>query len=114
LDAATGINHKGSGRILIMDDEEIFRMYAAKFLTTLGYSVVCTEDGKETLNCSLKKPKRVAHSLQSFSISLSLVARVERNHHGDSENKYRDTSFCGKRLFRRSGYSRACQLWIYR
>lgn len=50
LDAATGVKHNGSGRILIMDDEEIIRMYAEKSLTTLGYSVVCTKDGKETLN----------------------------------------------------------------
>jgi CheY-like chemotaxis protein len=57
LAAATGINHKGSGRILIMDDEEIFRMYGAKFLTTLGYSVVCTEDGKETLNLFIEETK---------------------------------------------------------
>jgi PAS domain S-box-containing protein len=57
LDAATGVKHKGSGRILIMDDEEIFRMYAAKFLTTLGYSVVCTEDGKETLDLFIEETK---------------------------------------------------------
>lgn len=50
LDAVTGVKHNGSGRILIMDDEEIIRMYAEKSLTTLGYSVVCTKDGKETLN----------------------------------------------------------------
>jgi PAS domain S-box-containing protein len=57
LNAATGITHKGSGRILIMDDEEIFRMYAAKFLTTLGYSVVCTEEGKETLDLFIEETK---------------------------------------------------------
>ena len=41
--------HKGSGRILLMDDEEIIRQSVGKILTTLGYSVECTRDGKETL-----------------------------------------------------------------
>ena len=41
--------HKGSGRILIMDDEEIIRQSVAKILDTLGYSVECRRNGKETL-----------------------------------------------------------------
>ena len=41
--------HRGSGRILIMDDEELIRQSVGNILTTLGYSVECRRDGKETL-----------------------------------------------------------------
>jgi two-component system, cell cycle sensor histidine kinase and response regulator CckA len=41
--------HRGSGRILIMDDEELIRQSVGNILTTLGYSVECRRDGKETV-----------------------------------------------------------------
>ena len=39
----------GSGRILVVDDEEVVRSVAAEFLNVLGYDVVTAADGREAL-----------------------------------------------------------------
>ncbi len=41
--------HRGSGRILIMDDEEVILRSLAKIIGSMGYSVECRREGKETL-----------------------------------------------------------------
>jgi len=41
--------HAGSGRILVMDDEELIREVAAEILGHLGYSVVVCCDGSEAI-----------------------------------------------------------------
>ncbi len=41
---------KGSGRILLMDDEEIVREVAKEMLTELGYEVGFARDGKEAID----------------------------------------------------------------
>ncbi len=41
--------HTGSGKILVMDDEEIIREVAAEILGHLGYSVVVCIDGNEAI-----------------------------------------------------------------
>ncbi len=41
----------GQGRILLMDDEEVIRDVAEKMLTYLGYDLVLTCEGKETIAC---------------------------------------------------------------
>jgi CheY-like chemotaxis protein len=46
----TAKNHKGSGTFIIMDDEEVMRDAIQNMLETLGYSVVCKENGKETVD----------------------------------------------------------------
>jgi PAS domain S-box-containing protein len=43
------ILHAGSGRILVMDDEEIIREVAAEILVHLGYSAVLCSDGSEAV-----------------------------------------------------------------
>ncbi len=40
---------KGSGRVLVMDDDEGNRQTASDALTMLGYTVVCAEDGDRTI-----------------------------------------------------------------
>ncbi len=49
--------HRGSGRILIMDDEEIIREALGKLLKNLGYSVECRKEGKETLDFFIEETK---------------------------------------------------------
>jgi CheY-like chemotaxis protein len=39
----------GSGRILVMDDEEMIRNLLRKLLETLGYTVECVQDGAEAV-----------------------------------------------------------------
>ena len=40
----------GTGRILVMDDEEFIREVAASMLTRMGYEVVLAADGKSALD----------------------------------------------------------------
>jgi PAS domain S-box-containing protein len=63
--------HKGSGRILIMDDEEIIRQSVGKILDTLGYSVECTRDGKETL-AFLTEEIRAGRSFSAILLDLTV------------------------------------------
>lgn len=43
------IHHKGSGTFLIMDDEEVMRETIRDMLMSLGYTVVCKDDGKDAV-----------------------------------------------------------------
>ena len=43
-------NHKGTGTILVMDDDKVVRDTIDVMLKSFGYSVVCTNDGKEALD----------------------------------------------------------------
>jgi CheY-like chemotaxis protein len=49
---------KGSGRILLMDDDENFREVAHKMLSRLGYAPYLATDGKEAINMFRKSMER--------------------------------------------------------
>src|SRR5271157_1405411 len=63
--------HKGSGRILILDDEEIIRQSVGKMLNILGYSVECKRDGKETL-AFLTEEIRAGRSFAAILLDLTI------------------------------------------
>jgi len=42
--------HRGSGTILVMDDEDVIRDTIGEMLSALGYTVVCTEDGQAAVD----------------------------------------------------------------
>jgi PAS domain S-box-containing protein len=42
--------HKGEGTFLIMDDEEVIRDIISAMLVSFGYTVVCTQNGKEAVD----------------------------------------------------------------
>ena len=46
----TVAGHAGSGIFIVMDDEEIMRDTIGTMLETLGYTIKCTKNGKETLD----------------------------------------------------------------
>jgi PAS domain S-box-containing protein len=48
-DGSLPARHEGAGRILVMDDEEPVRRLISKMLESFGYTVVVTENGKDTL-----------------------------------------------------------------
>jgi PAS domain S-box-containing protein len=48
-DASSATLAKGSGRVLVMDDERYVREMAARLLTSLGYTVDVARDGQEAL-----------------------------------------------------------------
>ncbi len=49
--------HQGSGIFLIMDDEEIIRDTIKDLLETLGYSVVCKNNGQEAIDFFVEETK---------------------------------------------------------
>lgn len=61
LPASTGVGknpaigkvqeHKGNGTFLIMDDEEVIRDIISAILQSFGYTVVCTQNGQEAVDC---------------------------------------------------------------
>ncbi|RPJ08970.1 MAG: response regulator, partial [Spirochaetaceae bacterium] len=51
------VRHMGSGRIIIMDDEEIIRGTLRNMLESLGYSVICTNNGWEAVEFYAKETK---------------------------------------------------------
>jgi len=44
------VTHSGKGTILVMDDDSVIRTFLSKALESLGYSVVCKEDGRSTVD----------------------------------------------------------------
>ena len=45
----TEVSLEGTGRVLLMDDEELVRDFVSVMLGTFGYTVECTNDGDEAL-----------------------------------------------------------------
>ncbi len=69
--AAPEITHQGSGRIIIMDDEEIVRETIAHMLGTMGYSVICKNDGKTALACFLEETE-ARHPITAMVFDLTI------------------------------------------
>jgi signal transduction histidine kinase/CheY-like chemotaxis protein len=51
------IHHKGSGMILVMDDEKMICEVVGDMLKTLGYSVECKKNGREAIDFFLSETK---------------------------------------------------------
>ncbi len=51
------VKHKGSGTIIFVDDEAAIRTTARKILESLGYAVVCKNDGKEAIDFYINETK---------------------------------------------------------
>jgi CheY-like chemotaxis protein len=49
VDMESTESHPGSGRILVMDDEEFIRDTVSAMLSNLGYETVCAKDGNEAI-----------------------------------------------------------------
>ena len=56
---ATVSMHKGSGTIIVMDDEAVLRDTIRQMLELMGYTVICKHDGKEAVDFFMSEtPKR--------------------------------------------------------
>jgi two-component system, cell cycle sensor histidine kinase and response regulator CckA len=51
------VGHTGTGRILVMDDDEPVRRLIARMLHSFGYTVVCRENGTDTLETFVEETK---------------------------------------------------------
>jgi CheY-like chemotaxis protein len=63
--------HRGSGTILIMDDEEIIRESMGKMLEYIGYSVIYTKDGNEALEI-FKNEKKANRIIKGLFLDLTI------------------------------------------
>lgn len=62
---------RGSGAVLIMDDDPAVRKIGTLMLESLGYTVTCVEDGKEALEL-YKKAKQVGHPFDVVIMDLTV------------------------------------------
>jgi len=53
--------HSGTGRILLMDDEEAVRELISKMLQSFGYTVICKENAKDTIAYFVQETKTNSH-----------------------------------------------------
>jgi len=53
-EARTEARVTGTGRVLVMDDDELVQQFLYSGLTGIGYEVVLTKDGAETIECYTK------------------------------------------------------------
>lgn len=63
--------HKGSGTFLIMDDEEVMRETIQDMLASLGYTVVCKENGKDAVDffaLETKQNRKIAGAIFDLTI----------------------------------------------
>ncbi len=56
---AIQLTQKGSGRILVVDDEEVMRITAKAILEELGYEVLLAENGREALKIYTDNPGHI-------------------------------------------------------
>jgi two-component system, cell cycle sensor histidine kinase and response regulator CckA len=69
---------RGSGRLLVVDDEEIVRTVTARILTALGYTVVTAADGREAIDAIQTSTEPIDGVLMDLTMpNLDGVAALE-------------------------------------
>ncbi len=67
----SAVKHKGSGTVLIMDDEEVMREVIGDILESLGYSAVYKTNGKDTidfLSAEIKADRKITAMVLDLTI----------------------------------------------
>jgi PAS domain S-box-containing protein len=85
--AGPGASHKGAGRIIVMDDEEVILDTTKEMLEKFGYTVECTNDGGNTLSFFITEHAAQRH-IAALILDLTIpggiggkeVVREIRNH----------------------------------
>ncbi len=55
--ASSVVEHTGSGRIIVMDDDKVIQETTQSMLESLGYSVICKDTGKDALDFFIGESK---------------------------------------------------------
>jgi two-component system, cell cycle sensor histidine kinase and response regulator CckA len=63
--------HKGSGTILVVDDEEVIRNMVRQILESMGYTVVCKKDGKAAVDFFIEETK-AGHKFAAMIFDLTI------------------------------------------
>jgi PAS domain S-box-containing protein len=66
------ITHKGTGTIIVMDDEQVIREAIRDMLESMGYAAVCKKDGEETVDFFLKETK-ANHVFTALLVDLTVA-----------------------------------------
>jgi PAS domain S-box-containing protein len=70
-DAARISTHRGSGTIIVVDDEEVVRDTLRHMLESMGYAVVCKNDGKEAIDFYIAET-RAARRFSAMILDLTV------------------------------------------
>jgi FixJ family two-component response regulator len=71
INTKTDLVHKGNGRIVIMDDEEVIQETFKSMLEVFGYSAICKKDGKEVLDFFMEEMK-AKHDIAGLILDLTI------------------------------------------
>ena len=69
--ASTTVRQMGSGRLIVVDDEEVVRNTVRRMVEELGYTVVCKRDGREAIDFYLQETK-AGHRLAGMILDLTI------------------------------------------
>jgi PAS domain S-box-containing protein len=64
--------HKGSGTIIVMDDEEVIRDTLCQMLALMGYTVACKNDGREALDFYKNEKNKDGHKFAAMIFDLTV------------------------------------------
>ena len=106
---------QGSGKILIMDDEEMILEMLADMVETMGFTAEVAREGAQVLDAW----KKSADTGQTLSGRYPGSYRSRRhgrkgNHQGDPQIRQKTACVCCQRIFRRQGHGRSGGLRVYR
>lgn len=73
-DPITNTQFSGKGKILVLDDEEFFHNLYVKMLSKLGFEVIMTKDGHETME--VFKQDFANHSIQVIILDLTVPGGI--------------------------------------
>lgn len=57
VNSAATVKQEGSGRVIVVDDEEVVRNTVGRMVEALGYTVVCARDGREAIDLYVRGTK---------------------------------------------------------
>jgi PAS domain S-box-containing protein len=69
-DAATASRHKGSGTIIVMDDEEVVRDTFRQMLELLGYTVICKHNGRAAVDFFISETAKRRFAAMIFDLTI--------------------------------------------
>ena len=71
VQAVLAVKQKGSGIVIVVDDEEVIRKTLGRMVESLGYTVECGRDGQEAIDLYVKESK-AGHRLVAMILDLTI------------------------------------------
>ena len=74
-----------------MDDDEPVRKLIAKMLETFGYTAVCQENGRDTLDCFIEEPKN-GRPFVAMILDLTIPGGMGKRSGGEDQGPGQDAA----------------------